>query len=183
MTVQTYDAKIVEAVKIVEATDETKAPTITLEGSGVVLQLKKVNILRINAINDRFKYPDVPEVYDEVKDRKTRNPDHPDYKKACAEVDEQRIMAILDALSVFGTEIVFVPADVPKLEDNDWVEELKFVEIPVDPESPMARKLAWIKYVAIRDQGDFMKIAREFGVVMGNSEAMVADSIATNFPG
>lgn len=179
----TYDEKIVQAVKVVEATETTKQnPTIVLKGSGVVLRLKKVNVLRINAINDRFRYPEVPKLFDENKGRELRNPDDPNYKAACAEVDEQRMMAILDAIAVLGTEIVSVPEGVPALADNTWVEELQFLQIPVDPDSPLARYMAWIKYVAIKDQEDLMTIGREFGLVMGNSEVMVADSIATNFP-
>lgn len=178
---QQYDVKIGEALQVIEAKELTEDKQITLT-TGVVLRLKKVNVLRINAINDQFKYPEVPKVYDENKGREIRNPDHPDYVRACQEMDAQRSMALIDAIAALGTEVVSVPDNIQKPEDNGWVEECEVLNIPVKKDSPLARYMAWIKYVAILDTADFMKIANEFGMMMGTSEGLVASTIQTNFP-
>lgn len=176
-----YTEKIGNALKVVEAKEETASDQITLS-SGVVLRLKKINVLRINAVVEQFKYPKVPEIWDANKDRALRNPDDPEYKALCAEVDAQRTWAVLDAIAALGTEVMSVPPTVHALESNEWIEELQLLKIPVDPDSKLARYMAWIKFVAIVDTADFQKIAEQFGMAMGTAEGKVAESIQRNFP-
>jgi len=180
--VDQYENKIQQALKNVETQEETiSSPFITLS-SGVVLRLKKINVLRINAVVDQFKYPDIPETWDSNKERPIKNPDSPEYKQMCAEIDAQRIWALLDAIAVLGTEIESVPKEVPLLESDEWIDELKVLKIGVDAESKLARYMAWIKFVAILDRTDLNRIAEQFGVQMGISEAGVSEEIRKNFP-
>jgi hypothetical protein len=177
-----YADKINEALTVTEAKEESLENNEITLSTGVRLRLKKINILRINAVVDQFHYPEVPEVWDEHREKSFKNPDSPTYQQMKAEVDEQRTLAVIDAIAALGTEIAFVPPAIPVLESDDWLEELAFLKIPVVTDSRLARYLAWIKFVAIGDVVDLQKITEQFGVTMGTAEGKVAESIQRNFP-
>lgn len=177
-----YSDKINDALKVVEAHEEGLENNELTLSTGVKLRLKKINILRINAIVDRFKYPEVPEVWDEHREKYFKNPDSPTYQQMKAEVDEQRTLAVIDAIAALGTEIAYVPPGLSPLESDEWITELQFLQIPVLPDNRLARYLAWVKFVAIGDITDLQKISEQFGVAMGTSEGKVAESIQRNFP-
>ncbi len=175
-----YDNQIQTALKNVENKTEA-APEITLT-TGVVLRLKKFSFMRIQSIVSQFKEPEIPKEWDVAREREIRNPDSPVYLAEKAEMDQRRTMAVIDAIMVFGTEIISVPKDFPKLEDDNWIEELEFINIKVDKESRLARYLNWVKNVAIRDPEDLIKISEEFGVQMGTAERRITDKLRENFP-
>lgn len=175
-----YDTRIQEAViKTGKKTEEN--PTITLS-TGVVLRLKRVSFMRIQSIVAQFPDPEVPLIEDKERDRVIRNPNAPFYLAQKAEREAERMMAVVDAIAVFGTDIEFVPDDLPKPTENSWIEELEFVNIHVDRESDLARKLNWIKYVAVRDPEDLVRLSSEFNVQMGTAEGQVAAQLRENFP-
>lgn len=177
-----YVEKIQRAVAEVEAVREEDKNTLTLS-NGVKLQLKSVPLLRIQAISERFKYPDVPEVYDPDKDRTYKNPFDPLYQQMKQEVDVQRTWAILDAVLAFGTKLVYRPDDVPALEGDDWIEDLKMSELAVNVSSPTARYLMWVKYVAVVTLDDLKLISNQFGINMGVSEEQIAQAMDSSFQG
>lgn len=177
-----YSDRIQQAVSEVEQKELKKADdTITLT-TGVVLKLKHVPILRINAVLERFPYPEIPELWDDEKQRMLRNPNHPVYLEQRTKVDEQRTWAILDTIAALGTEVVSVPPSIAPVESNDWVEELDLLGIAVKVDSRLARYLAWIKFVAIGTGDDLTAIAQQFGLALGVSEARIANEIRNNFP-
>jgi len=177
-----YSDRIQQAVAEVEQVEIKKqAETITLS-TGVKLKLKHVPILRINAVLERFPYPEVPVIWDEEKGRELRNPNHPAYVEMRQKVDEQRTWAILDAVAALGTEVLYVPDGIDKPEDASWTEELEVLGIAVRLDSKVARYLAWIKFVAIGTADDMSAIARQFGLALGVSEARIAGEIRNNFP-
>ena len=177
-----YTERIQQAVAEVEQKEIKKADdTITLT-TGIVLKLKHVPILRINAVLDRFPYPDVPLLWDEDKQRELRNPNHPAYLAEREKVDQQRTWAILDAVAALGTEVISVPAGVYKPEEDGWIEECEVLGIEVNTSSKVARYLAWIKFVAIGTMDDMTSIARQFGLALGVSEERIAAEIRNNFP-
>jgi hypothetical protein len=176
----TYDEKIQNAIIQVEEKD-LNALSITLS-NGAVLRLKKFPFMRIQAVVSQFKYPDIPEVYDEMRGKPIKNPDSPTYLAMKMEVDQDRSMAVMDAVATFGVEVEYLPEDVPALEDDSWIEELEFIHIPVQKDSRLARYQAWIKFVVIRDPVDFAKVAEEFGIQMGTAERKIADNLQNHFP-
>lgn len=174
-----YEQKIIDAVDSVQ---EEKNDTITLS-SGVVLKYVAVPLLRIQSIVNKFSYPPVPELWDEKREQVIRNPNHPSYIEARDQVDLQRTNAVLDAIIAFGMEIVSVPENLPKMEENDWIEECKeFFFVDINPSSVRGRKLAWIKFVAIINQSDFSLISKAFNLSLGVSEGRVAEAMRDRFP-
>ena len=112
-----YNRDIQDAVAGV---DEAPAPVrdvITLS-NGVQLRKKPFPILRVQAIVDQFKYPPVPEIWDEDRKRPIKNPDHPEYLRQKEEIDVERGMASIDAIIAFGTELVSVPEGIPRPDEE-----------------------------------------------------------------
>lgn len=179
---QQYTDKIQAAVEEERKEPTTEKDTIILD-SGVQLKIKKVPLLRIQAVLEQFKYPPVPEIYDPEKDRTYKNPFDPTYQEMRREVDEQRTWAVIDAVLAFGTRLEYSPEDVPSLESDDWIEELALAGIEVKTTSKLARYLMWVKFVAIVSADDLQKISRQFGLNMGISEEKIAEAMQSNFPG
>ncbi len=177
-----YVTKIQDAVaELPDDELEDKVQKVMLS-SGVILRMKQVPVLRINAVLERFQYPPVPELYDKEHDRILKNPDHPLYKEECQKVDMQRTWAMLDAVLAVGTEIIHRPAEVPAVEDDTWIEELEMFGIAVRKDNQRARYLAWVKFVAVINQDDLQKIAVKFGLGLGVAEEKVANALQGNFP-
>lgn len=164
----------------IEAKEEQRNDLVTLS-SGVTLKLKKIPILRVQEIMQRFRYPDPPKVYDKDKDRWYDNPDHPDYIARKEEIDSQRGLAVMDAVAALGTEVDSVPEGFQRPEDEEWIAELEFLQIPVVKDSKLARYYAWVKFVAIVDMEDMLKITEQFGVSLGASAAKIDTSLRDNF--
>ena len=174
-----YEENIIQAVDSVQ---QETPDTVTLS-SGVVLRYIPVPLLRIQSIVNKFVYPPVPELWDEKRDQKIRNPNHPIYLEERDQVDLKRTNAVLDAIIAFGMEIVTAPENLPKIEENGWIEECKdFFFIDINPQSDRARKLAWIKFVAIVDTEDFRLISKAFNLSLGVSEGRVAEAMRDRFP-
>lgn len=179
-----YEQKIQDAIVEVGSKDETSSPLIVLS-TGVVLRPKKFSMMRIQAIMSRFKLPEIPLMNDDDKGRPIRNPNHPLYLEQKAEMEQERTMAVIDAIIAFGTEIKFIPDGFPRPEDTkkgNWIDELKLVDIPVNEDFPLARYQAWVKFVAAPDLEDISKISEQFNVQMGTSEVKIAANIRENFP-
>lgn len=173
-----YEPKIIEAIEQEEHSEHSDRITFS---NGVVLGFKKVNIMRIQSIANRFEYPPVPKIKNEDKDRWEENPNDPQYIKACEKVDYQQGMAVIDAIAAFGTYPLHVPDGVSKVEDDEWIDELELFGIEVNRHSKLARYYGWVKYVAVVDQDDLMILGQQFGVTMGSSERLVKDQLRSSF--
>jgi hypothetical protein len=170
-----YQNQIQQAVAH-EESKATASDVITLS-SGVVLKRKKFSVLRISTLQEQFRYPEIPEIWDDERKRSIRNPDHPSYKRMKEEVDYKRGLAVTDAVIVFGTEVQFIPAVMPKPEEDSWIEELEAGGLQVKRESKLARYLAWVKFVAVIDDKDLNKILTAVMEMMGISESNIADAM------
>lgn len=176
MDTEKYNKDIQQAVEAVNAASQVPSDVIICS-NGVKLKLKKIPLMRIQAVMNKFEYPPVPDIWDENRGRAVKNPDHPDYLRQKAEVDQKRQNAVLDAIAALGTEIIDIPESVPSLESDDWIEECEFIGISVDKDRRIARKLAWIKFVALVDIADMNKLGEQFGISMGLSEETVAQAV------
>lgn len=175
---------IQQAVADVEREAEVLLPHSHLKlSSGVVLRTKQVPILRLQAVANKIKPPKMEDYsyYDADREETIINPNHPEYLQAMEAYHLQQGMAVMDALIVFGTEIVSVPEGVAPLESDEWLEDLKFVGIEVVEGSKLARYLSWVRYVAAVTEADIALITKKAASASGTSEEMVATAIE-NFP-
>ena len=154
--------------------DNAKAPVIVAAKSlhlnandpirlstGVQARIKSVSATLIDSVTSRIKDPAVPKIFMEEKNREIANPDDPDYQAALQEAGRQRGIAALDAIIMFGVELVDpVP---PHLDADgkpaDWFKKLKYLEKhgslsleEYDMEDDMEREFVYKRFVAVSPQ-------------------------------
>lgn len=137
----------VAELPVVEAAQEqvdVETDAVRVLSTGVRVCLKSVSASLIDEVRARVKDPDVPEVYDEEKDRKLRNPNDPAYLRALEEAEELRGRAATDAMIMFGVELID-----PIPDDDGWIDQLAFLGIEVDVSNKFAREFAYKKYIAV----------------------------------
>lgn len=105
------------------AKKSTEKQDVRTLSSGVKVRAVTVSASLIMDVQNQIKYPPVPIVKDDEKGQTYENPDHPSYKRACAEVDSQRAIAAMDAIIMFGVELV---DGLPK--DDRWLRKLKTMQ-------------------------------------------------------
>ena len=175
-----YDQTIQVALEATEKEPE-RSDEIVLS-TGVKLRFKPFPPMRIQAVAERFPYPDVPEIFNKDKERYEKNPFSEQYAELKAETDRRRGLAVVDTIMAVGTQIVSIPDTFPKVEDDDWIEELEFSAITVNKESKIARYHAWIKYVATVTEADLALIMSFAGKQTGTQESNVAEQLQKHFP-
>lgn len=169
-----YTEKIQDAVAAVE--EQQQPPSYTCE-NGVVLKFKPFSIFRVMAVLEKFKDPPIPKEWDEERQVWDENPWKKEYLDAKEEVASQRGMATIDAILAFGTEIVSIPDDVEKPEDTNWVEEMQVVGVELNLANATARRLNWLKMVAVGST-DLTGVLRAGSSVLPISQEGVGNAMA-----
>lgn len=111
----------VEVAKEVAAQEGSSQ--IVTTPSGVRVRLMPVSTALIEEVSGRITDPEVPMWHNSVKDRDEPNPDDPNYLKLVEKTNRARGVAVMDALVMFGLELV---DGVP--EDTSWLKKLRFLE-------------------------------------------------------
>jgi hypothetical protein len=145
---------------------------ITTLTTGVRVRLKSVSSSLVAEVMGRVQDPEVPIFHDEEKDRDLPNPNDPRYLRALDDAETKRQQAIVDAMLVFGVELVDA---LP--ENKDWIEELAFLGIEVDKSSKLTTEFAYKKYVAVG--------APDLSLVLSTSSPVSAQEVAdalSSFP-
>lgn len=129
--------------------------------TGVRARLKSVSATLIDSVTSRIKDPAVPKVFMAEKDREVSNPDDPDYQAALSEAGRQRGIAALDAIIMFGVELVDpVPAHLDdKAKPAGWYKKLVFMQKhgqldlgEYDMDDEMERDFVYKRFVAVSPQ-------------------------------
>ncbi len=120
--------------------------------TGVKVRLRPVSPSLIADISSSVKYPNVPRIVTE-DGRELENPNHPDYIRACEEVDNQRAGRVLEAIVMFAFDLV---DGVP---DDGWDKKVRLMERMgsidlkgLDLDDPVDREFAYKKYIAIGNE-------------------------------
>lgn len=142
-----------------EAQDEQQDTIRTLD-TGARVRITPVPPGLISRAQMRIEYPKVPQFHNPDKDRMEDNPSHPDYIAECNRVNEARGMAALDAMCMFGLELV---DGVP--DDDAWIRKLEWVMpgFEFDESDPIAKEYYYKTLVAVGMQ-DFVMLAGAMGV-------------------
>jgi len=112
---------IVDAAKQI-ASGQGEEQVVTLS-TGVCVRLHPVSSSLVEEMKAAIPMPPVPVVYIEAKDREEENPNDPRYIDAVEDVTRKRGDAILDALLIFGVELM---DGLP--EDKVWLKKLRLLE-------------------------------------------------------
>lgn len=157
--------------------EREEPPTEVTLSCGVVLKFKPVPSLAIREAAMRIQVPEVPKVLMEDKGREEENPNDPDYLLAVAEHKAAVALVANNVILILGTEIGHVPDGMARPEEDGWLDEMQVLGIEFDTESRSARKLAWLKFYAIRTDEDTVKALMGPMRSAGVSEVDVASAI------
>jgi hypothetical protein len=107
----------------VEVAKGKKKDDIVTLSTGIRAKLLPVPASLMQEVVSRLKEPAVPWEYDEALGRDAENPHNLEYRKALAELDQKRAKASIDAMAMFGIELI---DGLP--EDGKWLAKLKRME-------------------------------------------------------
>lgn len=91
--------------------------------TGIRIKINPVSTALIEEVTSRIVDPEVPTWHNEAKNRDEPNPDDPNYLKAIDRTNRERGVAVMDAMCMFGVELV---DGMPT--DDSWLKKLKFME-------------------------------------------------------
>lgn len=107
----------------VEVAKGKKKEDIVTLSTGIRAKLLPVPASLMQEVVSRLKEPPIPLEYDEAMGRKVENPHNPEYRAALAELEQKRAKASIDAMAMFGIELI---DGLP--EDKKWLAKLKKME-------------------------------------------------------
>jgi len=159
------------AAKAVEESEAPQDSVVTLS-NGVKLRLKPVPPFLVRQAAMKLERPRVPRM-DIGKGRAEDNPDDPSYLEAVADFENRSTDAALNVMLAAGTEVEFVPDGVPRPESDDWLELMSVLGVEIDIKRPIARYLAWVRYVALGSAADVARITMAMSDGIGLTEEEV----------
>lgn len=143
--------------------------------TGVRVRVKPVTATLIDEVQSKIVDPDPPEIFLEEKGRSEPNYSDPRYLRAIERAQVNRVIAAVDALVLFGVELV---DGLP--EDKDWVKKLKFMEklgtldlSSLDLSQDIDQEFAYKRYVAV-SATDIATISMASGLSEGDVAAAEA---------
>lgn len=128
--------------------------------NGIVLKLKPVPPLLLQAINQEFVQPDPPVVYMEDKGRDEPNPNDPAYIKEVEALAAKQELAVHDLLLGVGTEVKSVPEGYYPPESDNWIAQVEFARdlsgrfFKIEKDDTIRRYLCWLRFYALETGGD-----------------------------
>ncbi len=169
--------KVVEAEEAGIATEERSenGRAIVELSTGVKLKIRPVPRHFMYEVTRRFVRPKPPFV-ETKKGRKEENPGDPEYADALERFLADTANAATDVALLRGTDIDFVPKDVPKPDSKAFREEMELLGLPM-LDSSRARYLYWIKSVACATSEDINELLGELGRLTGVAESDVEDAV------
>jgi hypothetical protein len=103
--------------------------------------------------------PEVPKVFIEDKGRHEDNPSDPTYLRALERAENDRMMAALDVMVLFGFELVEEDGSPFEIPEGNWIRNLRYLEkrgrinlSEYDLEDPYDREFLFKRFVAIGNQ-------------------------------
>jgi hypothetical protein len=179
-----------------DATDgqaaDAQRPDRFVTSTGIVFKLKPVAPLLILDAQKQIPEPRPPQIhnYDKGEGEDApleENPNDPMFLREHSEY-RQRVGEVSNAIFLTrGTEVISIPDDVEKIEDEDWaaeVEEFAGLKVPV---VGRRRYYCWLKYVALTSMIDFQgllnKLSALGGVTLESDVAEAETSFRTDQSG
>lgn len=154
---------VVEVAHVVN--EAAKGDGTVVLSTGFRARIVPVSASLIDQVTAKIKDPDVPMWKNEEKGREEPNPADPAYLKALDDAARERGIAAMDALIMFGVDLV---DDIPG--DSLWVKKLKFLGIDVDTDDPFEVEFYFKKYVAVSAE-DVQLVTSRSGMTAGDVEA------------
>jgi hypothetical protein len=96
---------------------------VVMLAGGVQAKLVPVSASLIDEVTSKVKDPQIPMWHNPEKDRDEPNPNDPIYLAAVAEVGKARSTAAIDAIVMFGVDLI---DGLP--QDDKWLKKLRYME-------------------------------------------------------
>lgn len=130
--------------------------------NGIVLTIKSVPPILVQAILKEFEPPPPPKVYMEEKGRDEENPNDPNYLRELAALEERQSTAINNLYLGVGTTFKSVPEGYFSPEEDGWIEKVEFAanltgsHVNIDKQPGVKRYLCWLNYYAMETATDML---------------------------
>jgi hypothetical protein len=147
------------AVAVAATAGKKKEDTPHTLSTGVKVKINPVSTGLIQTVMGKVKDPKVPKFYDKDRDREIDNPNHPDYVSALREAQEARGTASLDAMIMFGLELL---EPIPPFEE--WGPMLQYLGVEVDETNPLDIEFKYKKHVAMGSVEDQITLSTCSGI-------------------
>ena len=169
--------KIVDAVESGEETEKKRANgrAIVELSTGVKLKIRPVPRHFMYEVTRRFVRPKPP-MLEMGKGRLEENPGDPEYADAIERYLSDTANAATEGAVLGGTEIDFIPKDVPRPESKTCLEEMELLGMTM-LDSKRARYLYWVKYMAAPTSEDINGLLGELGRLTGVAESDTEDAV------
>src|SRR5512144_292538 len=104
-----------------------RADQVRTLSTGYRAIVRPVSASLIDDVTSRVEYPSVPEFFNEEKGRPEPNPMDPEYVRQVAAANRQRGVAAVDAIIMFGVELIDpIPVIAPDTPPSkNWVKKLR----------------------------------------------------------
>jgi hypothetical protein len=142
-----HDQAVLEVAKMIASHKEA---VITLSGN-VRAKLIGVPATLIDEVSSRIQDPEVPMWHNPDKDRDEPNPSDPGYIKGLSDAARQRGLAAIDAMCMFGVELID-----PVPDKGVWLKKLQYLEkrgnldlSSYNLEDPMDIEYLWKRFIAV----------------------------------
>lgn len=175
--------KVTRILNAVETNEQKRYPTEFTCSNGVVLKLKPVSSSAVAEAQSKDPQPKVPQWYNEDKDRMEENPVHPDYFASLQKWRQDQGTIMIRVCLLLGSEVISIPDDVLKLEDDKWIEKYEDLGIAV-AHSGNARYVDWLRFYILSNDDDLTEltvaIQRAGSKVPEGAVDVAADSFRNN---
>jgi len=151
--------------------------------NGIILGLKPVAPLLLNAVQEEFTPPDPPKVYMEEKGRDEPNPNDPAYLAEVERLSNEQSMAVNNMLLAAGTVCKSVPEGYFAPEDEGWIEQIAMAgevtgrPIEIHTDQKIKRYLCWLRYYALETNADIAILTSLIIQLGGITEGEVESAI------
>ncbi len=150
----------------VEVARERKQDAVRIMSSGVRVRIVPVSATLVDECMHRIPLPQVPMWHNPESEREEPNPNDPAYVFALQQAERDRGVASLDAVLMFGVELV------DPLPEGVWLKKLQMLGVLGADADELEREFAYKKFVACTTQSDILLIMTATGV----SEAQIQDA-------
>lgn len=123
--------------------------------NGIVLTMRPVPPMLLQAVNQEFAPPDPPRVYIEEKGRDEPNPNDPEYAKTLLRLSAEQDLAINDLVLAVGTTVKSIPEGYFGPDEDGWIANIEFANrltgrnLVIDKEDSIRRYLQWLRFYAM----------------------------------
>lgn len=167
-----YQQKLSEVLRE-SAVKEVEGENLLYLSSGVVLEIIDVSPMLALDVSNKFKLPSVPIIYDSEKEIGIPNPMDDEYLRQCEIVKMDQGNAILDVLIAKGTKLHSAPDGFATPESDAWLDDVEFLLKYEIDRRPLARYLAWVRYIACVSQEDFTRLTEKAYAKLGVTQEAV----------